>query len=124
MVLEVALWAVFFLWWLLPAILAAEDCSIGRGLRQWLDLLKKRFRGVLMYQAMALAFGAFLTVPMFMLIAPLFLPSFCPPEGLQEMAGEVRSRLLGLAFSPMLTFWIVANVFIYLNLRYGASGRR
>jgi hypothetical protein len=124
MVLESVLWVVFFFWWLLPPILVVEECSIGRGLWQWVDLLRKHFSGVLLYQALALSFGVLLTAPCLLLIAPMFLPSFCPPEGLLDLTESVRYRLLGLACSPMLTFWIVANVFIYLNLRYGASGRR
>jgi hypothetical protein len=124
MVLEGGLWAMFFLWWLLPPILIVEECSVWRGLRQWSDLLRKHFRGVLLYQVLAVSLGSLLTVPLLMLIAPLFLPSFCPPEGRQALVEGVRSRLLGLACFPMLTYWIVANVFIYLNLRYGAGGRR
>jgi hypothetical protein len=123
MVLEAGLWAMFFLWWLLPPILVVEECSVWRGLRQWLDLLRKHFRGVLLYQVLALGLGALLAVPFLMLIAPLFLPSFYPPEGWQDLAEGVRFRLLVLACFPMLTYWIVANVFIYLNLRYGAGGR-
>jgi hypothetical protein len=124
MVLEAGLWAMFFLWWLLPPILVVEECSIWCGLWQWSDLLRKHFRGVLLYQVLAVSIGALLSVPLLMLIGPLFLPSFHPPEGWQDLVDGVRSRLLGLACFPMLTYWIVANVFIYLTLRYGASGRR
>jgi hypothetical protein len=68
--------------------------------------------------------GVLATAPFLVLIAPLFLPTFYPPKELQEVAGAMRFFLLGLACAPMLTYWIVANVFIYLNLRYGASSRR
>lgn len=124
MILETLLWPVFVFWWLLPSLLVVEDCSIGRGLRQWLALLRRHLGGVFLYQTAALALGGLVSAPLLVLIAPLFLPSFYPPEALHEVVGGVRSVLLGLACAPMLTYWIVANMFIYLNLRYGASNRR
>lgn len=124
MVLEVALWSVFFLWWLLPPVLVVEECSIVRGLGQWLALLRHHLGRALLYQAMAVALGLLIAMPFLLLIAPVFLPSFSLPEELHGVAGMMRCILLGLACAPILTYWIVANVFIYLNLRYGASSRR
>jgi hypothetical protein len=124
MVLEAILWPVFFFWWLTPPILAVEECSVWRGLRQWLALLRLHLGRVFLYQMMAVGLGVLLTAPFLLLIAPLFLPTFCPPEELHEVMGGTRSVLLGLACAPMLTYWIVANMFVYLNLRYGASNRR
>jgi hypothetical protein len=68
--------------------------------------------------------GVLTALPFLALIAPLFLPTFHPPEALRGLADEMRCLLLGLAVAPMLTYWIVANVLIYLNLRYGFSNRR
>ncbi|HWG45329.1 MAG TPA: hypothetical protein VN688_21375 [Gemmataceae bacterium] len=124
MVLEALLWPVFWFWWLLPPILVVEEGSLWRGLRQWLRLLRQHLGRVFLYQAIALGLGVLIAVPFLILIAPLFLPTFYPPEGLRNVAGGTRCLLLGLACAPMLTYWIVANVFIYLNLRYGASNRR
>jgi hypothetical protein len=124
MILEAVLWTVFFLWWLVPPVLVVEECSIAKGLRQWYALLRRHLGRVFLYQTMAVGLGVLVTAPFLVLIAPLFLPTFYPPEELREVAGAMRFFLLGLACAPMLTYWIVANVFIYLNLRYGASGRR
>ncbi len=124
MILEAILWPVFLLWWVLPPILVVEESSIGRSLRLWLSLLHQHLGRVFLYQAMALGLGVLIAAPFLVLIAPLFLPTFCPPEELREVAGGTRCLLLGLACAPMLSYWIVANVFIYLNLRYGASNRR
>jgi hypothetical protein len=124
MVLEAVLWTVFFLWWLVPPVLVVEECSIGKGLRQWFVLLRRHLGRVLLYQTMAVGMGVLVTAPFLALIVPLFLPTFHPPYQLSEVAAATRFFLVGLAFAPMLTYWIVANVFIYLNLRYGASGQR
>jgi hypothetical protein len=120
MVLEALLWTVFFLWWLMPSVLVVEECSLWRGLRQWCALLRRHLGRVLLYQMMAVGLGVLVAAPFLVLMVPLFLPTFHPPEELQETAGATRFLLLGLACGPMLTYWIVANMFIYLNLRYGA----
>jgi len=121
MIVEVLLWPVFWFWWLLPPIFVVEGNSLFRGLRQWLTLLRQHLGRVFLYQALALGLGLLLTAPFLLLIAPMFLPTFTSPEPLHEVASRMRFVLLGLACGPMLTYWIVANVFIYLNLRYGTK---
>ncbi|GEM_PF-1297455 len=124
MLLEALLWPVFVFWWLLPPLLVVEGSSVWSGLRQWLALLRRHLSGVFLYQAMAVGLGVLVTAPFLLLITPLFLSSFVPPEALQEAARGTRYLLLGLACAPLLTYWITSNVFIYLNLRYGAGSRR
>ncbi|HTU18042.1 MAG TPA: hypothetical protein VMG10_08255 [Gemmataceae bacterium] len=124
MVAEALLWPVFFFWWLIPPLLVVEDCTVWAGLRQWLTLLRRHLGRVFLYQTMAVGLGVLVTAPFLLLIAPLFLPTFYPPEALQEVAHATRFVLLGLACAPLLTYWITSNVFIYLNLRYGANSRR
>jgi hypothetical protein len=124
MLLEVLLYPVFLLWWLLPPLLAAESCPVWSGLAQWLSSLRGNLGSVFLYQALAVAVGGLVSLPLLLLISALFLPLFQPPDGLQEVASGVRAFLLGLAYGPLWTFWVTANVFIYLNVRYGASNRR
>jgi hypothetical protein len=121
---EALLYLVFFLWWLLPPLLVVEDCTVWTGLQQWLALLGRHMRRVFLYQTMAVGLGLLVTVPFLLLIAPLLLPTFYPPEPLQGVGRGTFFLLLGLACAPLLTYWVTANVFIYLNLRYGASERR
>ena len=97
MVLEGFLWPVFFFWWLSPAVLVVEDCSVWRGMRRWLALLRQHLGRVFLYQTMALGLGVMVSAPFLLLIAPLFLPTFCPPEGLEDVVGAARLVLLGLA---------------------------
>jgi hypothetical protein len=124
MLVEALLWPVFVFWWLLPPLLVVESCTVWSGLRQWFALLRRHLGQVFLYQAMAVGLGVLVTTPFLLLIAPLFLPSFSPPEALQEAARGTRYLLLGLACAPLLTYWITSNVFIYLNLRYGAGSQR
>ena len=121
MILEALVWPVLLFWWLLPPIFVVEGSSLLRGLRQWLTLLRQHLGRVFLYQVLAMGLGMVLTAPFLLLIAPMFLPMFQPPEPLYEVASRTRFVLLGLACGPLLTYWIVANVFIYLNLRYATK---
>jgi hypothetical protein len=118
------LYPLFSFWWLLPPLLVVEGCTVWGGLRQWLHLLRWHLGRVFLYQMMATGLGVLVTAPFLLLLAPLFLSSFHPPAGLQDVSGEARFFLLGLACAPLLTYWITSNVFIYLNLRYGATSPR
>jgi hypothetical protein len=121
MILEALIWPVFFFWWLLPPIFVVEGSSLVSGLRHWLTLLRQHLGRVFLYQALAVGLGLLLTAPFLLFIAPMFSPTFTPPEPLHEVANRTRFVLLGLACGPFLTYWMVANVFIYLNMRYGAK---
>jgi hypothetical protein len=123
MFVEVLVWPVFVFWWLLPPLLVVEGGTVWSSLWQWLILLRRHLGQVFLYQAMAIALGVLVTTPFLLGIAPLFLPAFSPPEALQGVAHGTRCLLLGLACAPLLTYWITSNVFIYLNLRYGADNR-
>jgi hypothetical protein len=124
MIGEALLYSVFFLWFLMPTLIVVEGCTALGGLRQWLALLRRHLGHAFLYQMMAIGLGVLVTAPFFLLIAPLYLPTFHPPEDLQEVARSTRYLLLGLASAPFLTYWTTANVFIYLNLRYGAGSHR
>ncbi|MHB1426322.1 MAG: hypothetical protein ACYC3I_24420 [Gemmataceae bacterium] len=124
MLLEALLWPIFVFLCQMPPLLVVEDCTVWSGLRRWLAFLNRHLGRVFLYQTMAVGLGLLVTAPFLLLIAAMFLPSFHAPEGLQEAAAGTRYLLLGLACSPMLTYWITSNVFIYLNLHYGASNRR
>jgi hypothetical protein len=124
MIGEVLLYPVFFFWWLLPSLLVVEGCTVWSGLRQWLLLLRRHLGRVFLYQAMAVGLGVLVTTPFLLLIAPLYSSSFYSPDGLQEVSDGTRLFLLGLACAPLLTYWITSNIFIYLNLRYGATSQR
>jgi hypothetical protein len=124
MLLQALLALLFVLWWLLPALLVVEDCTVWRGLRQWLHLLRDNFWRCFLYQMMSLGLSVLIAASFLLPLAPLFLPSFVAPAELSAIVRGTRRLLFGLTCAPMLTYWITSNVFIYLNLRYGGSGRR
>ena len=124
MIGEILLYPAFFFWWLLPPLLVVEGCTVWSGLRQWLALLRRHLGRVVLYQTMSVGLGVLVTAPFLLLIAPLLLSSFHPPEWLQEVSRATRLFLFGLACIPLLTYWTTSNVFIYLNLRYGAGSPR
>jgi hypothetical protein len=124
MVAEALVYPVFAFWFLMPTLMVVEGCTAVGGLGQWVALLRRHPGHVLLYQTLAIGLGMLVTAPFLLLIAPLYMPSFHPPEELQEVARSTRLVLLGLASAPFLTYWITSNVFIYLNLRYGAGSQR
>jgi hypothetical protein len=121
MLLEVCLWPVFPFACLLPPILVVERCSLWRGLADWLTLLRNHLGPVFLYEAMAVGFGALASAPFLLLLVPLF--GWYVDEPLRLLAGWTRAVLLGLAAAPFLAYLIVANVFIYLNLRYATTSQ-
>jgi hypothetical protein len=130
MVFETLLWPLCFLAWLAAPILAVEDASIGRGLWRWLSLMRQDLGRAFLYQAMAVGLGLLLTAPFLLLLVPVLSRGLVPAlevkvaVELEPVASLTRSILFGLACAPLLAYWIVAHVFIYLNLRYGVSNRR
>jgi hypothetical protein len=122
MIVEVALWPVFGFALLLPPILVVEGCSVLKALEHWLRLLRQELGRVFLYEALALGLGAAATL---LLALPLLALYARPPDPrLDQAMTFTRCVLTGLALAPLLAYAVVANVFIYLNLRYERGGRR
>jgi hypothetical protein len=116
LVLEVGLWPVCVFVLLLGPILVVEGSSVLGALRQWARLVRQRAGRVLLYEALAMGQGLIATLPFaFPLLALYGLPL---DERLLGVADFTRHVLTGCALAPLLAYLIVANVFIYLNLRY------
>ena len=99
---------------LLGPILVVEECSIFQAIRQWFGMLRQHPARIYVYQAAASAFALVLASPV---LAPLVL-SFggTRPNTLGESVPFYL--LIGAALTPLLSYLVVANVFVYLNLRY------
>jgi hypothetical protein len=120
LVLAVAAFAIMLLSFLVPPILVVEECSVGDAIREWRALLREHRLRVMVYEGMALALGFVAALPMF---APVQLAlRFGPPlSSLGESNWIIDAMpvvLQSIAFGPALAFLAVANLFIYLNLRY------
>jgi hypothetical protein len=119
LLLEVIGWPILMLAMLLMGpILIVEDLSIWQGLREWLGMLRQHLGRIYLYQALAFAFAAVMTLP---LVAPILLASgFVSgnPHTLSLGESVPFFLLVGIALTPTLAYLLVAHVFIYLNLRY------
>jgi hypothetical protein len=119
LVLEVLFWPILALApLLLSPILVVEECSAVRGLVEWWGMLRRHLGRIFLYEALAAAMGIVFTAP---LAIPILLAS-ASLDGLGDfhlLVGRATLTVLtGIALTPLLAYLLVANVFIYLNLRY------
>jgi hypothetical protein len=122
LVLEFALWPLFVAAFLLSPILIVEECSINRAVRIWWTMIRQHFRALLAYEIIAMAVAAALALPF---AVPLLLSNaLVVDDRLALAAGVTRLALWGCLLALPAAYFIVANVFIYLNVRYeSGSGR-
>ncbi len=115
-VLEVLLWPLLVLLLPLAALLVVEECSFVSALRQWCRLVRNQLGKLLLAEMLALGVGLLLAAPLALLA---FALGTRPSEPEHALAVESTCRVLyGLLGSVVLAYLVVANVFIYLNLRY------
>jgi hypothetical protein len=100
---------------LLGPLLVIEEYSILRSLREWLGMLRRHVGRVYLYEALAFTLATVLALPMLVVVG----------LAANSVAGTMTSVeritlwvLGGLALTPFIAYLTVANVFIYLNLRY------
>jgi hypothetical protein len=117
LVLEAVFWPVAGLSLLLAPVVVIEEASLPRALRQWGALLRQHLSRVFVYEALAVALGLITTLP---LLVPVTLAAWSCSSA--ELANPVVKGALGVLFgvalAPLLAYVTVANIFIYLNLRY------
>jgi hypothetical protein len=118
LLVEVILWPILGLMLLLAPVVVVEECSAVQALEQWWRLLREHLGRILLYEALAAALAAVAALPF---VFPVFLTTLGLPP-LTELLGIVASVTLGLlgglALTPLIAYLVVANVGIYLNLRY------
>ncbi len=115
--LAVVLWPVLGLSLLLGPTVVVEEGTLSQALASWGGLLRRHLVRIVLYETMAAAVAFVLTVPFAFPVLLAAGPAL--GGGVVAQATEyVAAILLGLAISPALAYLTVANVFIYLNLRY------
>jgi hypothetical protein len=122
LLIEAALWPLGVLVLLLGPVLVVEQCGMVRAVRQWAGLVRRYFGHVLLCEALALMIGALLTAPFALPLLILLLRD--PGPRFQEATAVVRDVVAGLTLAPFLAYLVVANVFVYLHLRYEGGARR
>jgi hypothetical protein len=120
LILEVLLWPTLGLTLLLSPIVIVEECSAFRAIAQWWALLRRHLSRGFFYEAIAAALGTIMTLPF---LFPILLAGWFSPRnaGFPEVTWATLCLLTGLALTPLIAYVAVANVFIYLNLRYEVS---
>jgi hypothetical protein len=114
MMIEMVLWPMLCFAFLLAPILVVEDCSVFAALVEWWRLLQRQIGRVFLYEALATTLGTIATLPFCIPLALTALGTMPLDQG--TMVGLYI--LAGLAAAPLIAYLAVANVFIYLNLRY------
>jgi hypothetical protein len=119
-VLELALWPVAAFSFLLGPALIVEECSVPAALTLWCRMLRRHFPRLFLYEAFAAGVGVAAAA---VLALPLVLAAV-PGDRFGYPAGLVYWVLGGLACAPLIAYLTVANVFIYLDVRYRQEARR
>ena len=123
LILEVLLWPILSLALLLGPIVIVEECGSLRAILQWCALVRRHLGRILLYEALAAALGAIMTIPF---LIPVLLAGWITPaiDSLSAVTWSTLCLLIGVALTPLIAYLAVANVFIYLNLRYELSSQR
>ena len=103
----------------LAPLLIVERCSIPSGMLQWVRLVREHRGRLVLAETLTFIVAALLMVPT---VAVGAIVAWVYPEG---AGGWMSPLLAGLAGAVPLAYVAVANVFVYLKLRYEtASDRR
>ena len=122
LVLQVLLWPVFGFLLLLAPVVLIEERSLIQSLAIWASLLWQHFSRVILYEALALALASIAALP-FVLPVGLTFESAPRTGSVGSVADAVLIVLTGVALTPLIVYLLVANVFIFLNLRYEHAPR-
>jgi hypothetical protein len=114
-VAEVSLWFIAGLSWLLPPVMVVEDLGIFQCLRSWFRLLKQNLSRIILGQALSLATGVVVSLPF---AVPVWLTLANHPIPGNVPMDAVRGLVIGATIAPLLAFVAIANVFIYLDVKY------
>lgn len=135
LLLEVVLVMLLAFSLLLAPIVVIEECTFVGALVQWARLVGAYFSRILLYEALALVpaiLGALVAlVPVELAAAGQLQGLKAVPDTAAGLAAGIELNWLqpalrmlrGLAVTPLIAYLAVANVFIYLNLRYEQRDR-
>jgi hypothetical protein len=118
---EIVCWPLWTMLLLFAPIAVIEEGSLWRSSVEWLSMARRHVGRLLLYEAMAILFGVLVSAPF---LVPALLVTWSEIGQLGIVAHSTWSTLLGLALTPLLAYLPVANVFIYLKLRYEFSQRQ
>jgi hypothetical protein len=119
--LELLLWALLPFTLLLGPVVVIEEGSIGDSLAQWWWLIRRHLGRLVLYESAAAITG----IAMLAFALPFLLTALSRRSEwgrVDTPIGIGLCLLAGLAAAPLIAYFAVAHVFIYLNLRYQSDG--
>jgi hypothetical protein len=124
--LSALVWLFVGLCWLLTPAIVVEESSWFAGVREWRQLLRDHLSRIVVYEGLTILLGIAISLPLAVAVhlalfgAPTLFPAWPAGtgDGASGVLGPVRAAMHGLAAAPLLALLPVANVFIYLNVRY------
>jgi len=120
---EIILWPVLGSTLLLGPVVVVEECSVPGALRQWWWLVRRHLGRLLLYESAAVL-GGFALLPFTFPVVLAAWGRWGQWGGLDNVIGLSLVLLAGLAAAPLLAYQAVAQVFLYLNLRYEYDRQR
>lgn len=116
---EALLWAVCLFVPLFGPVVVVEEASASSAVALWTALVRRHFGRLFLYESVAILGGA----AMLAFVLPLGLAVWQRQLGWagDQGPGPAFWVLAGLAVSPLAAYVLVAQVFIFLNLRYGEA---
>jgi hypothetical protein len=120
--LEGLTWTLMLLLLPLGPLLVVENCSMFAALGRWRVLMRQHLGRLLLAESLALGIAALLCTPLALILVALW--TVHPIEPATLAVNVLRTLLLGVAGAVVWSYLIVANVFIYLHLRYETDARR
>jgi hypothetical protein len=118
---ELLLWAVLPFTMLLGPVVVIEEGSIGDSLAQWWWLIRRHLGRLVLYESAAAITG----IAMLAFAMPFLLTALSRRSEwgrVDTPIGIGLCLLAGMAAAPLIAYFAVAHVFIYLNLRYQSDG--
>jgi hypothetical protein len=117
LLLEALLWPVCVLALLLAPVLVVEECPALIALGRWSRLIWQDMNRVVVYQALAVVMALLVSLPFAVPLALAY--SGAPVTGSLALPVSLSLPVFaGVACAPLFACLAVANMFIYLNLRY------
>jgi hypothetical protein len=126
LLLSILFWLIVGLCWLLTPAIVVEESSWLAGIREWRQLLREQFGRIVVYEGLTILLGIAISLPLILAVSfalyggPSLIPAW-PISAAAEpnwIRGAGLAAIHGLTAGPLLALLAVANVFIYLNLRY------
>ena len=131
-VLSTLIWLVVGLCWLIAPAIVVEESGWLAGVCEWRQLVREHFGRIIVYEGLTMMLGIAISMPLILTVGlalhgePSLQPGWpvAAGEGEDSIKGGIHAAIKGLTVGPLLALLAVANVFIYLNLRYEHSPSR